>query len=291
MKFAYYPGCTLKNFAANLEKTAKAVTQELGIEMEELPKWNCCGTVFSQADDDLVHQIAPLRVLINAQKTGTKKLLVVCSMCYNTLKQASLLFKNRPDKLKTLNLFLDDEDDYLGEVEVVHLMEILRDVVGIEKIAKRVKKPLVGLRIAPYYGCLLLRPAEIAIDEPENPIIMEEILAALGAEIVVDPLRVECCGSYQTVNNKEIIADRTYTIVNSARSRGADLIALDCPLCDFNLDRRQKESEKKYTDFFPMPILYYTQLIALAFGIDGDIYSFDKHYADPRPLLRKHQLI
>lgn len=291
MKYAYYPGCTLKSYADNLESSALAVAEKLGIQIEELPHWTCCGGVFSQADDDLVHQIAPLRILLDAQKVGAKKLLVICAMCYNTLKQASLLFEKKPDKLETLNLFLDDEEDYLGEVEVVHLLQVLRDEVGVKEIAKHVVKPLSGLNVAPYYGCLLVRPQEVAFDEPENPTVIEEIVVALGAEATMDPLKVECCGSYQTVNNKEIIADRTYTIINSARSRGADMITLDCPLCDFNLDFRQKESEKKYTDFFTMPILYYTQLMALAMGIDGDIYGFDKHYVDPRPLLKEYKLI
>ncbi len=291
MKFAYYPGCTLKTHAVGLEASAKAVAEKLGIEMVELSRWNCCGTIFSQADDDLVHQIAPLRVLLRAQEEGADRLLVVCSMCYNTLKQASLLFNNKPDKLKTLNLFLDDEPDYLGKVEVVHMLQVLRDVVGIENIAKKAVRSLKGLKISPYYGCLLLRPDSIAIDEPEHPVVMEEILEALGAEVIEDPLRVECCGSYQTVNNKDIVADRVYTIINSSRSRGADVIALDCPLCEYNMDYRQKETEKKYTDFFPMPILYYTQLIALALGVEGDNYKFDRHYVDPTKILKEYELI
>jgi len=291
MKCAYYPGCTLKTHAVGLESSAMAVMKKLGVEMEEMPRWNCCGAVFSQADDDLVHQIAPLRILLNAQELGVKQLLVVCAMCYNTLKQASLLFNNHPDKLKTLNLFLDDEEDYRGEVEVIHLLQVLRDVVGIDRIAESVVKPLTGLKVAPYYGCLLVRPEEVAFDRPEHPLVMEDIFFALGAEIIDDPLKVECCGSYQTVNNKEIVADRTYTIVNSARSRGANVIALDCPLCEYNLDHRQKETEKKYTDFFPMPILYYTELMALAMGVDGDVYRFDKHYVDPIPFLKEYELV
>ena len=291
MKFAYYPGCTLKTHAVGLEASAKAVAEKLGVEMVELPKWNCCGTVFSQADDDLVHQIAPLRVLLRAQEQGADKLLVVCSMCYNTLKQASLMFNKKPDKLETLNLFLDDEPDYRGEVEVIHFLQLLRDYVGIEKIAEKVVKPLHGLKVSPYYGCLLLRPEEVAIDEPEHPTVMEDILEVLGAEVIEDPLRVECCGSYQTVNNKDIVADRVYSIVGSSRSRGANAIALDCPLCEYNMDFRQKETEKKYTDFFPMPILYYTQLIAIAMGIKDDIYRFDKHYVDPLKILREYELV
>lgn len=291
MKYAYYPGCTLKSYADNLESSVLAVAKKLGIEMVELKKWNCCGTVYSLATDDLVHQIAPLRVLINAQKEGAKKLLCVCSMCCNTLKQTAKMLEREPDKLRTLNLFLDDEEDYRGEVEVVHFLEVLRDDVGFDRIKKEVKRPLKGLNVSPYYGCLLVRPAEVAIDDPEQPRLLENLLAVLGAKVVDNPYKVECCGSHQTVNNKEVIADRTYTIINSARERGAQVIALDCPLCDYNLDYRQKESEKKYTDFFPMPVLYYTQLLAIALGVDEDVYGFKKHYVNPIPMLKELELV
>ncbi len=291
IKYAYYPGCTLKSYASNLEATALASAKALGVELVELPHWNCCGTVFSMASDDLVHQIAPMRVLLEAQKVGADKLVCVCSMCYNTIKQASLLLKKNPDKLKTLNLFLDDEEDYRGEVEVYHLLEIFRDVVGLEKISASLKKRLRGMKVSPYYGCLLVRPEEVAIDDTEDPQILNTLLQVLGAEVIDDPLKTECCGSYQTVHNKEVIADRTYTIINSARDRGAEVIALDCPLCNFNLDYRQKETEKKYNDFFPLPIVYYTQLLALALGIEDDIYGFDKHYVNPKPILEAYKLL
>lgn len=291
MKYTFYPGCTLKNYASNLESTAKAAAELLGVELVELDNWNCCGTVYSMASDDLVHQIAPLRVLINAQKQGAQKLVCACSMCYNTLQQTALLLKREPDKLKTLNLFLDDEEDYRGDVQVIHLLEVFRDEVGFEKISRSLKKSLNGLKVSPYYGCLLVRPEEVAIDDPENPRVLEELLNIMGAEVIEDPLKVECCGSYQTVHNKEVVADRTYTIISSVRDGGADVIALDCPLCDYNLDYRQKEAEKKYTDFFPMPILYYSQLLAIALGIEDDIYGFDKHYVNPTSILKEYKLI
>ncbi len=291
MRYAYYPGCTLKNYADNLEATALAVLKKLGLEVVELSKWNCCGTVYSLADDDLVHQIAPMRVLLNAQKEGFDRVLCVCSMCYNTLAQTALMLKNNPDKQRTLNLFLDDEPDYLGNVQVVHLLQVLRDDVGIDRIRKMVVRPLSGLKVAPYYGCLLVRPREVAIDDTEHPVVIEQLLSVLGATVIDDPLKVECCGSHQTVHNKDVVADRAYAIINSARSRGAQAVTLDCPLCDFNLDHRQKESEEKYTDFFPMPVLYYTQLMAMAMGIKDDIYGFDKHYVNPKPMLKEHNLV
>lgn len=291
MKYAYYPGCTLKSYADNLESSVLAVAGELGIEMKELSKWNCCGTVYSLADDDLVHQIAPMRVLLNAQKEGFDKVLCVCSMCYNTLKQTNMMLKDDPEKLRTLNLFLDDEPDYEAKVEVTHFLQVLENDVGWSKISSKVKSPLTGMKVAPYYGCLLVRPDKIAIDNPSRPLVMEKLLKVLGADIIEDPLKIECCGAHQTVHNKEVIADRTYTIVGSAKERGAEAIALDCPLCDFNLDHRQKESEKKYTDFFPLPVFYYTQLMALAMGIDQDVYGFNKHYVNPKPLLKEHNLI
>jgi heterodisulfide reductase subunit B len=230
-------------------------------------------------------------VLLAAQKEGFDKLLCVCSMCYNTLKRTAQMLKEKPDKLRTLNMFLDDEPDYLGGVEVVHFLQVLRDDVGFKNVAKKFKRSMNGMKIAPYYGCLLLRPLSIAIDDQEHPTALEELLSLIGADVIDDPLKVECCGAHQTVHNKEVIAERTYRIVSSARERGAEAIALDCPLCDFNLDHRQKESERHYTDFFPMPVFYYTQLLALAMGIQEDVYGFEKHYVNPKSILKEHNLV
>ena len=286
MKIPYYPGCTLKMNALNLEESALAVSKKLGIDMVELPRWNCCGTVYSLATDDLMHQVAPIRNLIRIQELGENKVVTLCSMCYNTLKRANLLVKDDEEKLTTLNEFMDREEDYRGEVTVLHLLEILKDEIGFEKIEEKVKNPLHGLKVAPYYGCLLTRPKEVGLDDMEEPTILHLLLESLGAEVIDSPYKTECCGSYQTVNNKEAVVDRAYNILTSARQKGADAIALSCPLCDFNLDERQKDVEEKYHDFEKMPVFYFTQLMAIAFGLDEKVCRFDLNYVNPIPLLK-----
>lgn len=284
MKIPYYPGCTLKSTAKNFEDTTMDVSEALDIELVELPRWNCCGTVYSLASDDLMHQLAPIRNLIRVQEMGCDKVTTLCSMCYNTLEQANQLVKNDPEKLEKMNSFMDLEEDYKGAVTVVHYLTLLKEV-GFDKIP--VTTPLKGLAVVPYYGCLLLRPEEVSIDNPEAPTIMTELLTALGADVVDHPYKLECCGSYHTVDYKEIVCEKTYSILHSARKRGAEAVVLSCPLCEFNLDFRQKDLEKELA---PMPIFYFSQLLALSMGLDGNL-GFDQHYVNPEPLLKEKGLL
>jgi heterodisulfide reductase subunit B len=291
MKIPYYPGCTLKTTAKNFESSAIASAKQLGIEMEEMPRWNCCGTVYSLASDDLMHQIAPIRNLARVQEAHGDKVVTLCAMCYNTLKQANLLVKKNPDKLNTLNLFMDDMEGYEGNVKTLHPLEIFRDEYGFEKIKEKVKKPLNGLKVVPYYGCLLTRPTEVAIDDAEEPLVLKKFMETLGAEVVNTPYKIECCGSYHTVNNRDVVAMRTYDIITSAAKLGGEAIVLSCPLCEFNLDARQKDVEKSHRGFKGMPVLYFTQLLAIALGLDESVCGFEQHYVDPRPLLKRKGLV
>ena len=180
MKASYYPGCTLKTKAKNLEEAAVASMAALGVEFQELPRWNCCGAVHSLADDDLIHHVAPVRDLIRAKEQGSDQVVTLCSMCYNTLARANLLMRNDEVKRKTINDFMNEEKPYKGEVEVVHFLNFLRDSVGWDNLAGKIKAPLNGMKIASYYGCTLVRPKDVAI-EPADGRIMNEFVEALGA--------------------------------------------------------------------------------------------------------------
>ncbi len=287
MKLLYYPGCTLKTSAKNLGKSAFAIMEALGHEMVEMQDWTCCGVVSSLTDDDLMHHIAPLRSLIHVEDEGEDKVVTLCDMCCNTLKQTNLRVKEIPDDLETLNLFMDRENDYKGTVKVLHFLEFLRDEVGFDVLKKMVKKPLKNMKIMPYYGCMLLRPREVAIDDAEEPVILKDLLTALGAEVVDNPFKIECCGSYHTIQEKELVMNRAYRITNFAIERGSDAIVLSCPLCRFNLDVRGKEAEKIYKSYKQVPVYYYTQLIAVALGLDPEYCGFDDHAVDPTLLLKK----
>jgi heterodisulfide reductase subunit B len=281
-RFPYYPGCTLKTAAGSFEVSALASAAALGMELIELSGWTCCGTVFSLTDDDLMHHVAPIRNLIRAQEMnrdglvdGENRLVTLCSMCFNTLKRANLKARDNPDALKTINDFMYLEEDYAGDVEVVHLLELLRDL-GPEAITERVRKPLAGLRVAPYYGCMMLKPKEVGIDDPEEPTIQNDLLTALGAEVVYNHYMKVCCGSYQTMHDKYAVAGLAYDILSHAQADGAQVIATSCPLCAYNLDNRQREVKERHPDFENIPVLYFTQLMALAFGLPPEVCGFDQ---------------
>lgn len=291
MRISYYPGCTLKSTAKNFEDSAIASMAELGIEMEELPRWNCCGTVFSLASDDLIHHLAPIRVLLRAREQGHTSLLTLCAMCYHTLKLSNIRVKRNPQDLEKLNGIMYKEDiPYDAGVTVYHLLTLLKEQVGFEKLRERVTVDLSSLKVASYYGCLLLRPQEVSIDPSmENPTIMSEFVEALGAVPVEFPHRTECCGGYLTVTEKALVAERSYEILESARRARADIVLTSCPLCQFNLDDRQREITKTHPEFEEMPVLYFTQLLAVAFGLDEKAVRFDLNWVDPHPILQdKH---
>ncbi len=267
---AYYPGCTLKTTGKAFEQSAYAVTGALGIQMREIERWNCCGTVFSLTTDDTMHHIATIRNMIRVEQMGEREVLTLCSMCYNTLKRANEFISSDPVRLSELNDFMYKEElKYSGKVKVRHLLEILRDDLGWEQIRSKVTKPLSGLRVASYYGCALVRPEGAGVDNLEDPSVMEDLVRALGAEPVNWPSRLECCGSYQTLANKDLVLERTEHIVSSARESGADLIILSCPLCEFNIGTRQVEVAERSYGFKGLPVLYFTQLMGFAFGFEA----------------------
>ena len=291
MDLAYYPGCTLKTRASNFEKSARAVMSVLDINLVELTRWNCCGTVYSLAEDDLIHHVAAVRNLIRVKEQGKNKVVTLCAFCYNTLKRANLVMKDSPDKRFAINTFMDEEPDYAGEVETVHLLQVLRDDVGWEKIAGRVKHLLKDLKIAGYYGCTLLRPQSVAIDNVERPTILQDLLKALGSTAVDFPFATECCGAFQIVNNRDIITERTSAILGSAVKNGAEAIAVSCPLCEYNLRQTQSSTKQLQSGVPVMPTLYFTQLMALAFGLEPAVCGFEENSPETRAWLKNKGLI
>ncbi len=291
MKITYYPGCTLYTKAKNLGELAKASAEILGIEMKELENWTCCQAAFPLVSDNIMGLISPSRIIINAEKEGDK-LTTLCSFCYNVLKRTNDVLKNDVEKRAKICEFL--EEDYKGKIDVLHFLEIIRDEIGFDNLKGKVKKNLEGLKVAPYYGCQILRPASVLkLDDPENPRILDNFLASLGCEVVDFPFKVECCGSYQIINQevKQVVLGCSYNILNSAVKNGADAIALTCPVCYFNLDQKQGDIAKNFRDFKQIPILYFTELLGLALGVDKKLFDFGKHFIDPRPLLIEKGLI
>ncbi|PKK84833.1 MAG: heterodisulfide reductase, subunit B [candidate division Zixibacteria bacterium HGW-Zixibacteria-1] len=291
MKIAYYPGCTLKTKAKNLEMSALACLDALGIEYEELPRWNCCGAVFSLADDDLIHMVAPVRDLIRVQERGEDTVLTLCSMCYNTLARANDLMKNDEEKRKTINDFMDEEPDYEGNVKVVHFLDFIRDNYGFDKLKDKITKPLTGMKVAPYYGCTLLRPKEVALDRPDNPQVLHQFIEALGAEVIDFPSATKCCGAYQVLGAPDAALQVSYEIISDAVKNGAEALALTCPLCDYNMGKRQDQMLEKYEGAQDLPVYYFTQLLALALGIAPEVSHLELNRESARELLKTKNMI
>jgi heterodisulfide reductase subunit B len=290
MKIAYYPGCTMKTKAANLELAAIEALNVLGVEFTELERWNCCGAVFSLAEDDLIHHVAPVRNLIRAQQEDCDTVVTICSQCYNTLARANLLVREDEEKRDTINRFMDEEPDYDGGIEVVHYLNLLRDQVGWDVLKDKVVHPLDGLRVAPFYGCTLLRPDEVSID-PLHEGVLEEFLSALGAEVVPFSAATECCGSYQMLAHPEEGMQRAAKVVGSANRAGAEALVLSCPLCEYNLGSRQSEVVATGDDLEEVPTLYFTQLLGIALGLEPDLYRLDLAGRAARDLLTEKNFV
>ncbi len=284
MGIPYYPGCTLSTKAKNYDRSGRAVAAALGLELEELAEWQCCGATFPLVLDDSMALIAPTRILYQAQQAG-ERVATLCAICFNVLRRSQALLKRDPEMLERINWFTEQE--YRGDMHVVHFLEILRDDLGWEALAERVVRPLTGLRVAPYYGCLLLRPYdEIGLDDPEDPSILHDLVRALGAEPVDFPYSIECCGSYLTVKDPQVSETLSKDIVTSARGCGAQAIITACPLCQFNLDYPQRETEAGRAGN-EIPVLYFTQLMAVALGLPEEDWGMEEHYVDPRLLFNE----
>lgn len=256
MVLNYYPGCTLKNQAADLDHDARVSAEALGITLAELPQWQCCGGVYPMASDEIATRLSAVRALAGAE-TGT--LVTVCSACHQVLKRTNENLKRDETFRARVNCYMDLPQPYVGQTRVVHFLELLRDTVGFDRLKDAVKRPLTGQKIGAYYGCLLLRPKkDMDMDDPENPRILEDFLRALGAEPVIYAMRNECCGGYTTLENKPYAAKQAGKVLDNAANCGAEEIITACPLCMYNL---------KENGGGRLPVRYFTELLAEALGV------------------------
>lgn len=262
MKYSYYPGCTLKNKARDLDAYARASAEALGFELEEIEDWQCCGGVYPLGSDEIATKLASIRALQSAKEKG-QELITVCSACHHVLKRVNDDMKHVEDICTRANNYLKLEEPYKGETNVLHYLEVLRDRVGFDAIKEKVTHPLTGKKIGAYYGCLLLRPGKVLeFDNPENPKIMEDFIRALGAEPVIYPYRNECCGGYISLKEKEMAKNMCNKIVESVDGFGADMLITACPLCMYNLKKNTVGN---------LPVYYFTELLAEALGVKEEV--------------------
>jgi heterodisulfide reductase subunit B len=235
----------------------------MGIDMPELTDWTCCGSTSAHQTDALLALALPAKNLASA---SGNTVAVACAACYSRLKLANHEIaanaQSRSRVAETLGA------DYDGSTPVKHLLEILRDDVGFDAVRERISKPLSGLRVAAYYGCLLLRPPSVMrFDDPENPTLLDKAVAATGADSVDWTAKTDCCGASYSITRPEIVLGLSHSVLAAAREAGADCIITACPLCQLNLDMRQRDIERKYRERFGLPVFYFTQLLGLALGL------------------------
>lgn len=258
--YSYFPGCTLKNKAKDLDAYARVSAEALGFSLEEIPEWQCCGGVYPTAADEVAQKLSSVRALAAARDAG-RELVTLCSACYNVLKQVNADMQNNEFvSFKANNYLKKDGIEYHGEANVVHFLEVLRDKVGWANVKAAVKNPLAGKKIGAYYGCLLLRPANVLkFDDPENPQILEDFIKAIGATPVIYAQRNECCGAYTMFDDKSIPQERAQKILANATDMGAELLVTSCPLCKYNLIKNKGESG--------LDVIYFSELLAEALGV------------------------
>jgi heterodisulfide reductase subunit B len=283
MKFSYFPGCSLKGTGQAYEQSLLPVFEALGVKLEELDDWNCCGATAYMAVDEVKACILASRNLAIAEKAGQQDLMAPCSACYMVLNKTKHYLHESADMKASVQQALSSGGlTYSGNVPVRHPLDILVHTVGLDAIRQRVKRPLKGLKVAPYYGCQIVRPYS-TFDTAENPTTMDKLLEALGATVVRYPLKTRCCGASLTGTLPEPGLLCTYILLREALKRGADVIATVCPLCQFNLDGYHDKIASKWEPV-RIPTLYFTQLIGLAFGIPAKELGLDKCLVPMNPL-------
>ena len=258
MKYSYYPGCTLRTKAKDLDAYARASAKVLGFELEEIENWQCCGGVYPLGTDEIATKLSSVRALNEAKEKG-QDLVTLCSACHHVIKRVNDDMKNVEDIRTRANNYMQLEEPYAGETTVLHFLEVLRDRVGFDTLKEKVVNPLKGKKIGAYYGCVLLRPGKImAFDNPENPSVIEDFIRAIGAEPVIYPYRNECCGGYISLKEKEMAENMSKKVTDSAKGFGAEMLITACPLCLYNLKKNGNQT---------LPVYYFTELLAEALGV------------------------
>lgn len=285
-RIAYYPGCSLHSTASELDISTRAVCEALGLELVELPGWVCCGSSAAHRVDPLLATTLPIRNLTLVEQSGLKEVTLPCAACFNRFKMALHEIEHHPDLKREVDMAVGYE--YQDRVAVRSLLDVVVNRVGLDAVAKRVKTPLAGLKVVSYYGCLLTRPPQVTgAQDAEYPMDMDRLMTALGAESLDWSYKTSCCGASLSVTNTEIALDLSRRILENARAVGADVVVVACPLCHTNLDARQHQMGLEE----PIPILYFTQLMALAFRLGTKAMALEKNMVAPHPVLEAKDLI
>lgn len=283
---AYYPGCSLESTATEFDHTFRAVCKALDLELIEPPRWICCGSTPAHTTDPVLAGYYAILNLSLVERMGLDQMVAPCLGCYQRFKAAAHEMARDPELAAKVAEKIGYE--YQGTVETFHVVDTLLERVGLDAIHDRVKKPLEGLRVASYYGCATTRPPKYTgAENPENPTCMDEIVQALGAEPVDWSYKTDCCGGSLGISQTSLALELSAKIIENARGYGADIMINACPLCQVNVESRQMQMDLG----FQMPVLYITQLMALAFGLGEKKAELGKNMVDPRPLLQERGIL
>lgn len=292
MKYTYYPGCSLERNASAYNISALAVSKPFGVDLKELNDWNCCGaTEYFAIDAIPAYALIGRNLALAARQKGNGHQIVApCSLCYMNLKKTDHYMATSKELAQTINQALEAGGlNYTpGSIRIRHLLEIFVNDVGLDRIAEKVTRPLTGIRVAPYYGCVVVRPGYgNGFDDPEYPMSLDRLMKSLGAVVVDFPLKSHCCGGHMTQISEQVALELIHRLLTNAYEYEADLIVTLCPMCQLNLDAYQESANKYFKTDYHIPVLYFTQMIGLALGLQPEELGIGKEFVDSTPVLNK----
>lgn len=295
---AYYPGCALLTIDRAYNNSSKLVSKKMGVELVEIPDYNCCG-IGEMKSKGAVSMYLPLRnMMIANNKLGSKDLVMACSVCYHEFMRSITRVRENLNELEAVNSIFKEagefENEYVPDGDARHILEFLYNEKGVDEVKRNTVKPLKGLKVAPYYGCLYSRPSMYTftdkkpkMDNSERPKFMHDFLEAIGAETVFYGNEVQCCGGRNVVQDEETSFALCSQTISKAKKAGADVIALICPKCAGALDVNQPKIVEKFGKDSELPIVYLTQLMALAFGFSRKEAEFGDMISNPDKVLQE----
>lgn len=290
MKVSYYPGCSLEETAQAYDISARKVCQHLGIDLQEIPKWSCCGSSPALKTDRLLSTSLGAHNLAQAQRQQLGEVVIPCPFCFRRLLSA----QEEVQKDSQLKTQVEDaiSSKLNSDLNILNLLGFMRYSVGLESIGANVKKPLKNLKVLPYYGCYLVKPSTVThYDNPENPVSMDQLLESLGAEVLQWDFKTECCGASLTLSKTKTVCELTGRLIREATFRGADAVVVACQVCQINLDTRQAEIGRLDKKKYAIPVLYFTQLMGLAFGLPYKDLGLKSHIVNPKNMLASKDVL
>ncbi|MFQ6039329.1 MAG: CoB--CoM heterodisulfide reductase iron-sulfur subunit B family protein [Candidatus Poribacteria bacterium] len=292
MRYSYYPGCTLQSSADEFDKSTQDACAALGIELNEIPDWNCCGATSAHSRSEKLAVALSARNILIAEKEGLD-LVMPCAACYNRLKVAQDALEHEPGlREELMELFGIKNSGQTTKIELKHLLELFRGEDIKALVRQKTTRPLKDLTAVCYYGCLLVRPPTLLrFDDPENPMLMDDLMQAIGVSVLDWSYKVDCCGASLSLSRLDVIAQLSGTLFDMAQEAGAECIITACPMCHANLDLQQEEISRRLGREFQIPIFYFTELMAIAFGVPKAEDCLKKHFVDAMSLLESKNLL